>query len=30
MYIWYMILEQVVPDTVIRQIARSLFERVIN
>ena len=30
MYIWYMILEQVVPDTVIRQIERSLFECVIN
>lgn len=30
MYIWYMILEQVVHDTVIRQIARSLFEGVIN
>ena len=30
MYIWYMILEQVVPDTVIRQIERSLFEGVIN
>lgn len=30
MYIWYMILEQVVPDAVIRQIARSLFEGVIN
>ncbi len=30
MYIWYMILEQVMPDTVIHQIARSLFECVIN
>ncbi len=30
MYIWYMILEQAVSDTVIRQIARSLFECVIN
>lgn len=30
MCILYMILEQVVPDTVIRQIARSLFEGVIN